>query len=66
MQVYLRHWAKALDVPIFCVDYSLAPDDPFPRQLEEVFYAYCWAIKNARLLGEWIANDHGKPRTCDW
>jgi len=40
-----------LDVPIFCVDYSLAPENRFPRQLEEVYYAYCWALKNCRLLG---------------
>ena len=49
--MYLRNWAKDLDVPILSVDYSLAPEYPFPRQLEEVFYAYCWAIKNAHLLG---------------
>lgn len=24
---------------------------PFPRAVEEVFYAYCWAIKNCSLLG---------------
>lgn len=32
-------------------DYSLAPRAPFPRALEEVFYAYCWALKNCELLG---------------
>ncbi|KAJ6634788.1 Hormone-sensitive lipase [Pseudolycoriella hygida] len=50
-ELYLREWAVALDVPIFSVDYSLAPDAPFPRAVEEVFYAYCWAIKNCSLLG---------------
>jgi hormone-sensitive lipase len=50
-QVYLRHWASDLDAPILSVDYSLAPENRFPRQFEEVFYAYCWAIKNCRLLG---------------
>ncbi len=50
-ELYLREWAVALDVPILSVDYSLAPDAPFPRAVEEVFYAYCWAIKNCSLLG---------------
>ncbi|XP_023017610.2 hormone-sensitive lipase [Leptinotarsa decemlineata] len=48
---YLRDWAKDLDIPILCVDYSLAPEAPYPRALEEVLYAYCWARKNFRLLG---------------
>jgi hormone-sensitive lipase len=38
-------------VPILSVDYSLAPEAPFPRALEDCFYAYCWAIKNHQLLG---------------
>jgi hormone-sensitive lipase len=47
----LRKWAVDLDVPIISIDYSLTPEAPFPRALEEVFYAYCWALKNAELLG---------------
>ncbi|XP_056399602.1 hormone-sensitive lipase isoform X3 [Hyla sarda] len=48
---YLRTWAQELEAPILSVDYSLAPEAPFPRALEECFYAYCWALKNCRLLG---------------
>ncbi|XP_055606263.1 hormone-sensitive lipase [Uranotaenia lowii] len=48
---YLREWAISLNVPILSIDYSLAPEAPFPRALEEVFYAYCWALKNCELLG---------------
>lgn len=48
---YLREWAVSLNVPILSIDYSLAPEFPFPRALEEVFYAYCWALKNCELLG---------------
>lgn len=40
-----------LDVPILSVDYSLAPEATFPRAVEEIFYAYCWALKNLKLLG---------------
>lgn len=50
-ELYLRDWAVSLKVPILSIDYSLAPDAPFPRAVEEVFYAYCWAIKNANFLG---------------
>ncbi|KAM4703850.1 hormone-sensitive lipase isoform 2-T2 [Rhinophrynus dorsalis] len=48
---YLKTWAQELEAPILSVDYSLAPEAPFPRALEECFYAYCWALKNCRLLG---------------
>ncbi|EFA02512.1 hormone-sensitive lipase [Tribolium castaneum] len=50
-ECYLREWAKQLKVPILSIDYSLAPEAPFPRALEEVTYAYCWALKNCQLLG---------------
>ena len=52
IQVYLRHWVKDLDTPMLCVDYSLAPDHPFPRAFQECFYAYAWAVKNCHKLGE--------------
>ncbi|XP_033836340.1 hormone-sensitive lipase isoform X1 [Periophthalmus magnuspinnatus] len=48
---YLKGWSQDLSVPILSVDYSLAPEAPFPRALEECFYAYCWALRNHHLLG---------------
>eukprot|EP00066_Takifugu_rubripes_P018367 XP_011607633.1 PREDICTED: hormone-sensitive lipase-like [Takifugu rubripes] len=48
---YLRTWSKELNVPIVSVDYSLSPEAPFPRALEECFYAYCWALQHCHLLG---------------
>ncbi|XP_063230131.1 hormone-sensitive lipase isoform X2 [Bacillus rossius redtenbacheri] len=50
-EMYLREWACQLGVPVLSVDYSLAPRAPFPRALQEVLYAYCWALHNAHLLG---------------
>lgn len=50
-EIYLREWAVHLNIPILSIDYSLAPEAPFPRALEEVFYAYCWALQNCQLLG---------------
>ncbi|XP_067317344.1 hormone-sensitive lipase [Anolis sagrei] len=48
---YLKSWAQELGAPVLSIDYSLAPEAPFPRALEECFYAYCWALKNCHLLG---------------
>lgn len=48
---YLKSWSQDLNAPVLSIDYSLAPEAPFPRALEECFYAYCWAIKNHNLLG---------------
>ncbi|KAJ8687129.1 hypothetical protein QAD02_022923 [Eretmocerus hayati] len=49
---YLRTWTTELDTPILSIDYSLAPEAPYPRALEEVLYAYVWALKHAdSLLG---------------
>ncbi|XP_067938062.1 hormone-sensitive lipase-like [Watersipora subatra] len=50
-EAYLRFWAKELKAPILCIDYSHAPAAPFPRALEEVYYAYAWALINRRKLG---------------
>ncbi|KAK3609366.1 hypothetical protein CHS0354_036604 [Potamilus streckersoni] len=48
---YLRQWTWDLQAPILSVDYALAPDFPFPRALEECFFAYAWALKNHEKLG---------------
>ncbi|XP_064613572.1 hormone-sensitive lipase-like [Liolophura sinensis] len=50
-EVYLRQWARDLKVPIVSIDYSLAPENPFPRALEECFYAYAWILNNCQRLG---------------
>lgn len=49
--VYLFEWAVQLNVPILSIDYSLAPEAPYPRALQEIFYTYCWALENAEHLG---------------
>ncbi|OON15961.1 putative hormone-sensitive lipase, partial [Opisthorchis viverrini] len=49
--IFLRQWAEFLDCPIFSVDYSLAPKAPYPRALEECYFAYCWASLNRTRLG---------------
>ena len=49
--MYLLEWAVNLNVPILSIDYSLSPESPYPRPLEEMIYVYCWAQKNAEILG---------------
>ena len=61
---YLKSWAQELGVPILSIDYSLAPEAPFPRALEECFYAYCWAVKHCGLLGEPTPPGPALPRTA--
>ena len=49
--MYLKEWARDLDVPIVSVDYSLAPEYQFPCAVEECFRAYCWLLVNAHMVG---------------
>jgi len=48
---YLLRYAHKLKCPILSVDYSLAPEAPFPIALYQCFYAYCWAIEHCKILG---------------
>ena len=37
---YLCQWSKELAAPVFSVDYSLAPEAPYPRAVMEVSSVY--------------------------
>lgn len=50
-EVYLRSWAEKLDIPILSINYTHSIIAPFPRAVEEVFFAYCWALNNPESLG---------------
>lgn len=43
--------SHVLDIPVISIDYSLTPAATYPRALEEVFYFYCWVLKNAEKTG---------------
>ena len=46
-QIYTRVWADSLRVPVFSIDYRLAPNHPFPDGLDDVWQSYLWIIKYA-------------------
>ena len=50
-EIYLKPWCKELKIPIVSIDYSLAPEYPYPRAPQECFYVYAWCLLNKSLLG---------------
>jgi acetyl esterase/lipase len=42
---------KELRIPIVGIDYSLAPEHPYPRAAQECFYVYAWCLLNKNMLG---------------
>tara|TARA_R110002167_G_scaffold27139_6_gene92594 strand:- start:3664 stop:4521 length:858 start_codon:yes stop_codon:yes gene_type:complete len=46
-----RGLARAAGVQVLSVDYSLAPEAPYPRQLEEAVAISRWAVVHASTLG---------------
>lgn len=43
-QVYLRKWAKHLKVPVFSIEYRLAPQTQFPTCVDDCVRGYIWII----------------------
>ena len=62
-ETYLRSLGNKSRVYLFLsIDYSLAPEAPFPRALEEVLYAYAWALKSCK----YIAWEYSSKNTFRW
>ena len=49
-QSYTRVWANDTGIPIFSVDYRLAPASPFPAALNDVWQVYYWIVENAEAF----------------
>lgn len=45
-QTYLVRWAKDIEVPIFSIDYRLAPYVSYPQLLDDVIRGYLWILVN--------------------
>ena len=45
---YLRKWLKEIDIPIFGINYSLAPEYKYPEGVNDVFQAYMWILNHAK------------------
>ena len=45
---YLRKWLKEIDIPIFGINYSLAPEYRYPEGVNDVFQAYMWILNHAK------------------
>ena len=45
---YLRKWAKEIDLPIFGINYSLAPEYKYPEAVNDVYQAYMWILNHAK------------------
>lgn len=50
-QMVTRRWAEDLKVPVFSVDYRLAPDHPYPAGLDDVWQAYNWLVSYNSTIG---------------
>lgn len=37
-------WARALKIPVFSLDYRLAPKHPYPAALDDCWQAYNWLL----------------------
>ncbi|CAI2172130.1 1482_t:CDS:2, partial [Funneliformis geosporum] len=61
---YLCHWAKRTQVPVLSIDYSKAPEFPYPYALEECFDVYQSIMEsNGEVIGmTGLTNKDGSKR----
>lgn len=45
-QVYLRKWAKANNIPVLMLTYTLSPEAKYPEALNDCWQSYLWILEN--------------------
>ena len=45
---YLRKWIDQMNIPIFGINYSLAPEYQYPEAINDVYQAYMWILFHAK------------------
>ena len=46
----LISWVRKIKVPLFSIDYRLAPKAPFPYSLDDCWQAYKYLVENVEEL----------------
>ena len=49
-RVFYSRWTKNLKMVNFCIDYRLAPKNPYPESLDDIWQAYLWIINYAETI----------------
>ena len=49
-KAYLTKWVKSLKLVHFAIDYRLAPENPYPDAVDDVWQAYLWIINYAETI----------------
>ena len=47
-ECYLRTLSNKLKIPIIGIDYGLAPENKYPKGLNDCYQAYCWILKHMK------------------
>ena len=47
----VAEWGKELDAIVVSVEYRLAPENPYPAPIEDVYAGYLWTVEHAAELG---------------
>ncbi len=50
MRILTRPWCKSLKMVHFSIDYRLAPKDPYPAALDDVWQSYLWILNYAESV----------------
>ena len=49
-RVYSTRWVKGLKLTLFSIDYKLAPKNPYPEALDDIWQAYLWIVNYAESV----------------